>query len=301
LSLDYQRTFVTLNLPTYTFAAWSNSAYMYDIHVLERTARAIRERDVRMIANAKYGHIGGDLSSTDIITALFFKVLNVDPASPRNPNRDRFVLSKGHSCGALYTAMALRGFFPPEELATFMRPNSRLNGHPDRKKIAGIETNTGPLGHGMPVAVGMAIGAKMSGAAWKTYVLTGDGELQEGSNWEAAMLAAHRKLDNLVWIVDRNRLQQGDRTEFTNALEPLAAKIGAFGWEVRTIDGNDMPRVVRALSTVPLAAGKPTCIIAETTKGRGVSFIEDRVEWHHRVPTADELARAIEELTGVAQ
>ena len=223
------------------------------------------------------------------------------PFVPRNPNRDRFVLSKGHSCGALYTAMALRGFFPPEELATFMRPNSRLNGHPDRKKIAGIETNTGPLGHGMPVAVGMAIGAKMSGAAWKTYVLTGDGELQEGSNWEAAMLAAHRKLDNLVWIVDRNRLQQGDRTEFTNALEPLAAKIGAFGWEVRTIDGNDMPRVVRALSTVPLAAGKPTCIIAETTKGRGVSFIEDRVEWHHRVPTADELARAIEELTGVAQ
>jgi transketolase len=181
-----------------------------------------------------------------------------------------------------------------------MQPLSRLNGHPNCVKVPGVETNTGPLGHGLPVAVGTAIAAKMDSAAWRTFVLTGDGELQEGSNWEAAMAAAHYELDNLTVIVDRNQLQQGDRTENTVKLEPLADKWRAFGWAVAEVDGHDYNALLDTFERLPLTAGKPTCVIAHTHKGKGVSFIEDQVGWHHRVPTAEELNAALQELSEVA-
>jgi transketolase len=266
---------------------------------LKDCATAIRRRDLQMVYEAGMGHIGGDLSATDILTTLYFGVLNINPKAPTDPNRDRFIMSKGHCSGALYTTLAHAGFFPLEQLSTYMQPLSKLNGHPDRNKIPGVETNTGPLGHGLPVAVGAAIGAKLSGASWRTFVLTGDGELQEGSNWEAAMSAAHRGLDNLTVIIDRNRLQQGETVANTNDLEPLADKWRAFGWEVSEVDGHDYMQLLETFSNVPLSKGKPSCIIAHTHKGKGVSFMEDNVAWHHRVPNAQEYAQAMKELEGV--
>jgi transketolase len=250
-----------------------------------------------MVYKAKLGHIGGDLSVTDILVALYFGgVLRVDPDRPDAPERDRFILSKGHCAGALYTTLAHAGFFPLDELDTFAQPLSRLNGHPDRKKVPGVETNTGPLGHGLPVAVGCALAAKMDGAAWHTYVLTGDGELQEGSNWEAALSAAHYKLDNLTVVVDRNGLQQGDFTERTMHLDPLADKWRAFGWSVREVNGHDFVALLAVFDQLPFDWGRPNCIIAHTHKGQGVSFMRDRPGWHHRVPTSEEFAQALREL-----
>lgn len=249
---------------------------------------------------ARLGHPGGDLSAADILAALFFHALAIDPANPRDPNRDRFVLSKGHASAALYATLAERGFFPREWLATYLQPLSLLNGHPDRNKLPGVEANTGPLGHGLPIGVGMALAAKLDGASWRTFVLTGDGELQEGSNWEAAMTAGHYRLDHLTAIVDRNRLQQGDTTENTVALEPLADRWRSFGWAVVEVDGHDVSALLETFDALPLETGRPTCVIARTVKGRGVSFIEDRVEWHHRVPTDEEMALATAELGGAA-
>jgi len=265
--------------------------------LLER-ARHIRRTSLRMVHQARMGHPGGDLSCADILAVLYFHVLRLQPDAPRDPNRDRFILSKGHASAALYATLAERGFFPPAELDTYMRPLSRLNGHPDRNKVPGVEANTGPLGHGLPIAVGMAAAARLDAAAWRTFILTGDGELQEGSNWEAIMLASHLGLDNLTAIVDRNRLQQGDGTETTVALEPLADRWRSFGWTVIDVDGHDVEALTRVFDDLPVVAGRPTCVIARTNKGRGVSFIEDRVEWHHRVPTAEELAAALQELEG---
>jgi transketolase len=208
-------------------------------------------------------------------------------------------MSKGHCSGVLYTTLAYLRFFPWDELNTYMQPLSRLNGHPDRSKVPGVETNTGPLGHGLPVAVGAAIGAKLDGAAWRVFVLTGDGELQEGSNWEAAMTASHHGLDNLTVIVDRNRLQQGDSIDNTVRLDPLADKFRAFGWSVVEVDGHDIPSLLDVFGRLPAETRKPTCIIAHTHKGKGVSFMEDRVHWHHKVPSEDELSRALEELDTV--
>ena len=268
-----------------------------DISLLER-ARRIRITSLRMVHQARMGHPGGDLSCADILAVLYFHVLQVRPESPRDPSRDRFVSSKGHASAALYATLAERGFFPPQDLESYMRPLSQLNGHPDRNKVPGVEANTGPLGHGLPIAVGMAMAAKLDGAAWRTFVLTGDGELQEGSNWEAIMAASHFGLDNLTAIVDRNRLQQGDATERTVALEPLAERFRAFGWSVVEVDGHDVDALRQAFGALPQTSGRPTCVIARTNKGRGVSFIEDRVEWHHRVPTDEELAAALLELEG---
>ncbi len=258
-----------------------------------------RARALTMINKAGSGHAGGDLSSMDILTALYGEVLSIDPKMPTDSGRDRFFMSKGHCTGALYATLADTGFFPIEELDTYMQPLSRLNGHPDRKSTPGVETNTGPLGHGMPVAVGTAIAAKLQGVAWRTYVLAGDGELQEGSNWEAAMSAAHYRLDNLILIVDRNRLQQGDGTEETNGLDPLPDKWRAFGWSVREIDGHDYAELLNTFRSLPFEAGRPSCIIANTHKGMGVSFMKDQVVWHHRVPNDEELAIALKELGGV--
>lgn len=263
--------------------------------MLAEIARAVRRSVVRTIDAARAGHIGGDLSVTDVLTTLFFSVLDVDAAAPLKPERDRFILSKGHCAAALYSVLALRGFIPEEELATFMQPLSRLNGHPNRRKIPGVEANTGPLGHGLPIGVGSAVASKLSGTGWRTFVVLGDGELQEGSNWEAAMAAGHRKLDNLCAIVDRNRLQQGARTEDTNALDPLGDKWTSFGWETIELDGHDHA-ALHAAFTAP-SAGKPRAIIANTLKGKGVSFIEDRVEWHHKVPSAEQVVIALEELS----
>jgi len=263
--------------------------------LLAATARDMRRSIVEMIGRAKAGHIGGDLSVTDILTTLFFGVLKLDPSAPHWTDRDRLILSKGHCSAALYSALALRGFIPRDLLATFMLPHSALNGHPNRRKVPGVEANTGPLGHGLPIGVGCAIAARLSGAAWRVFVVLGDGELQEGSNWEAAMAAGHRGLANLVAIVDRNRLQQGARTEETNRLEPLADKWRAFGWEAAEVDGHDHAALYDLFLARPGSA-KPLCVIANTIKGKGVSFIEDRVEWHHKTPSPGQVETALREL-----
>lgn len=269
-------------------------------HVSER-ANWVRRRSIQMVFEARQGHPGGDMSSTDILAALYFGILRFDAATPADPARDRFVMSKGHCTGALYATLAAAGFFPEEELSTYLQPESRLNGHPNRRYLPGVETNTGPLGHGLPVAVGIATAGQIDGAEFRTFVLTGDGELQEGSVWEAAMYAGHRKLDRLTVIVDRNRLQQGAGTEDTNALEPLAAKWRAFGWDVAQVDGHDHAALLTALdaSTSPRTA--PLCIIAHTIKGFGVSYMLDQASWHHGVPTLEQYRQALDELALVEE
>jgi transketolase len=259
-------------------------------------ARGIRRASLRMVHAARLGHPGGDLSCADILATLYFHVLRVDPRAPAHPDRDRFILSKGHASAALYATLAEAGFIAADALDTFMKPLSPLNGHPNRTKIPGVEANTGPLGHGLPIAVGAALGARLQSAPWRTFVLTGDGELQEGSNWEAAMSASQFHLDRLTVIVDRNGLQQGARTEETVALEPLADRWRAFGFAVAEVDGHDIDALIDVFGRLPLEPRRPTCVIARTLKGRGVSFIQDRAEWHHRIPTAAELADALAEL-----
>lgn len=257
-------------------------------------AAEIRRTTLVTINKAGLGHIGGDYSVTDILATLYGRVLRVDPRRPEWADRDRFILSKGHAAVSLYSTLALSGFFPIEWLDTFTGPLSALNGHPNRNKVPGVETNTGPLGHGFPVALGCALAAQLQRSDRRTYVVIGDGELQEGSNWEAFMYGGHRQLTNLTVIIDRNRLQQGDRTENTNSLDPLDAKVGAFGWEPRVIDGHDLDALHLALTS---PSDRPVAVIAETVKGKGVSFIEDRAEWHHKVPTSEQVAMALEELS----
>lgn len=261
-------------------------------------ANWMRRRALRMVHGKQLGHIGGDFSATDILATLYFGVLRFDPADPRAPGRDRFVMSKGHATGVLYTALCAAGYFPEDWLDTYMCPASMLNGHPNRNYLPGVEANTGPLGHGFPVAVGIATAGAMAGADYRTFVLTGDGEQQEGSNWEAAMTAAHRGLANLTLIVDRNRLQQGDRTEETAALDPLDAKYRAFGWDVVEVDGHDHAGLLSVLGAPVGARVRPLCVIANTVKGKGVSFMEDRAKWHHGVPDDAEFAAAMAELGG---
>ncbi len=256
-------------------------------------ARLTRTHVLRTISGAGLGHVGGDFSVTDILAVLYSDVLRFDPANPQWPDRDRFVLSKGHAAVSFYTTLAMSGYFDLDELTSFAAEGSMLNGHPARAKVPGVETSTGPLGHGLPVAVGMAIGARIRGQQWRTFVVTGDGELQEGSNWEAAMLAGHRSLGNLTLIVDRNRLQQGARTEETNALDPLDAKFEAFGWEAVEVDGHDHEQLRRELTRTH---DKPLVVIANTTKGRGVSFMEDLAVWHHKVPSPEQVDAALVEI-----
>ena len=265
--------------------------------VLRHKANWIRLSAMTMNHHARLGHTGGDLSSADILAVLFLGgILQVDPAQPRWPQRDRFILSKGHGAAAYYSTLAARGFFPLEQLGTYMDPLSMLNGHPDRNKLPGIEANTGPLGHGLPIAVGAALAARMRKESWRVFVLTGDGELQEGSNWEAAMTAQHYGLDHLTVIVDRNRIQQGDFTENTIRMEPLAERFRAFGFAVAEIDGHSTAALDDRLSHLPIEPGKPSCIVANTIKGKGVSFAENQPAWHHGVPTGEQLAAAAKEL-----
>jgi transketolase len=267
---------------------------------LETLANRIRRRDLQAVFEAGAGHVGGEMSVIDLLTALYFRILNVDPANPLDPERDRLVLSKGHTANALYVVLAEKGFIPKQELSTFLKPLSRLNGHPNRVKVPGVETNTGPLGHGLPVAVGMAKAAQLDGASWRTFVITGDGEMQEGSNWEAIMAAAQFGLDNLTLIIDHNRLQQGARLADTNQLAPFAPKLEAFGWAVEEIDGHDMGAICAALAPERVVPGKPRCVVAHTNKGHGISFMADNVAWHHKVPNAEQYAQAMRELEEAA-
>ena len=262
-------------------------------HELRNIANRLRRRDLRAVFEAGAGHIGGEMSVMDLLTVLYFNALRVDAANPLDPDRDRLILSKGHTALALYVVLAEKGFIPKEEIATFLKPHSRLNGHPNRVKVPGVETNTGPLGHGLPIGVGMAKAAKLSRANWRTFVITGDGEMQEGSNWEAITSAAQFGLDNLTLIIDHNRLQQGASLSETNDLAPFKPKLEAFGWAVEEIDGHDMEQICAALTPI---IGKPKCIIAHTNKGHGISYMSDNVAWHHKVPNEDQYRQGLADL-----
>jgi transketolase len=266
--------------------------------LLAETATDIRRTILTMVNTAGLGHIGGDLSVTDILVTLFAGVLSVDPNRPGWPERDRFILSKGHCAGALYATLARCGFFAPAELDSFMAPLSALNGHPNRTKVPGVETNTGPLGHGFPVAVGCALAARLRQSPSRTFVVLGDGEMQEGSNWEAAMTAAHYRLADLTAIVDRNRLQQGARTEETKRLEPLADKWRSFGFAVQELNGHDVGALRTVLKQVPPVAGKPTAIICHTVKGKGLPAAESNADWHHKNKLTDSELDAIRVAVG---
>lgn len=268
------------------------------VAILQRASTEVRRRAIQTIGAARAGHIGGELSITDALVTLYLAVMNVSPEQIErdDPERDRLVLSKGHAANALYTVLAAAGYISPIALRTFLQPTSMLNGHPARTKVRAVEANTGPLGHGLPIAVGMAIAATMDASDRLTFVLLGDGELQEGSNWEAIMTAGTRGLSNLVALVDRNRLQQGATVAETNDLEPLADKLRAFNWNVLEINGHSHTELLDAFGSVPGESGRPTFIIAHTDKGYPVSFMRDNVAWHHKVPTAQQLADALAEL-----
>jgi transketolase len=254
-----------------------------------------RKRVLQTIVAAGAGHTGGDLSCLDILAVLYGAILKVSPETAADPDRDRFVMSKGHSVEALYVVLSDRGFFPPADLATVCCYGSRYVGHPTRH-VRGVEQNTGALGHGLAFGVGTALAARLSGRSYRTFVLVGDGELVEGSNWEASLAAAHHRLDNLVVVLDRNELQITGGTESVCALEPLVDKLRAFGYAVREVDGHDHAALLDVFRAAPFEPGRPSLVLARTRKGRGVSFMEGDVRWHHRVPKPDELARAMAEL-----
>jgi transketolase len=270
---------------------------------LEEVARCIRVEVIKAVNHAKAGHLGGPLSAADILAALYFHVLRIRPDEPRWPDRDRFVLSKGHSSIGLYAAMALRGYFPVEELSTFDAAHSRLQGHPDMTRLPGLDMSSGSLGMGISAAMGMALGARLTGHDVRAYVMLGDGECQEGEVWEAAMAAERYGLDNLIAIVDHNKLQQygwpGDGPD--GRLPPevpgeLVAKWTAFGWRVLEVDGHDMAAVIAMLEEAARGDGRPVAVIAHTVKGKGVSFMEGHYFWHTRVIKPDELAQAMADL-----
>ncbi|MBU9711227.1 transketolase [Evansella tamaricis] len=269
---------------------------MEELTFLKRKATEIRKELITMIYESGTGHTGGSLSNTDILTVLYYKIMNVDSKNPNWEDRDRYVQSKGHSVESYWAVLADKGFFPKEELQTFSKFNSRLIGHPNNK-VPGVEMNTGALGHGLSIAVGMALAAKLDNKSYKVYTVMGDGEQAEGSVWEGAMAAAQYKLDNLIAIIDRNRLQITGGTEDVMGLEPLGDKWRSFGWEVVEVDGNDIEQLVTVLSDNPKVSGKPLLIVANTVKGKGISFSENQVGWHHRVPTKEEYELAIKELS----
>lgn len=267
--------------------------FLDKINFLKNKTIQIRKELLQMIFNAKTGHTGGSLSSVDILVALYYEMMKIDPKNPKWKSRDRFVLSKGHSVEGYYTILADLGFFPKDELNNYCKFNSRLIGHPS-VKIPGVEMNTGALGHGLSVAVGMALAGKMDKKDYKVYVLMGDGELAEGSIWEGAMAAGHYKLDNLIGIIDRNHLQISGNTENVMSLENLKEKWRAFGWTVLTVDGNNIEELVKIFRKIPVEKDKPHVIIARTVKGKGIPFIENDAKWHHKVPNEEQLKEALE-------
>ena len=268
---------------------------------LKRTANNLRISIIEEVYNAKCGHPGGSLSIADIMTYLYFVEMNIDPKNPKMDNRDRFVLSKGHTAPALYAALAERGFFPKEDLVTLRKTASYLQGHPDMKGVPGVDMSTGSLGQGISAACGMALSAKISGEGYRVYTVLGDGESEEGQVWEAAMFAAHYKLDNLVAIVDFNGLQiDGPITEVMNPT-PHDEKFRAFGWNVITIDAHNFDEIESAFKQARETKGKPTAIIAKSTKGKGVSYMENACEWHGQAPKEDLYKVAIADLTAIAE
>ena len=262
---------------------------------LRKRARTLRLDAVRMVHHAKASHLGSCLSMADLLACLYWNTLRIDPHQPDWPERDRFILSKGHGAAIFYATLAERGFFPVAELAEYEKPGSRLTGHVT-SGVPGVEISSGSLGHGLPVACGLALGAKRGALGFRTFVLLSDGELDEGSNWEAILFAPHHRLDNLTVIVDYNKIQSFGRVEEVLALEPLADKFRAFGWAVAEIDGHDMQQIVSALTNLPATHGKPTAIIAHTVKGKGVRFMEDKLEWHYKSPNAEQMIAANDEL-----
>jgi len=271
------------------------------VRTLKRAATEVRRRAIQTVDAVGAGHLGGEFSITDALVTLYLRSMNISPeqVEARDPDRDRVILSKGHAANALYTTLAMAGYLHPEALRTFLQPQSLLNGHPAITKIKAVEASTGPLGHGLPIGVGTAVAAKLRGSAARTFVLLGDGEMQEGSNWEALMTAAHRGLDNLVILIDRNRLQQGARTEDTAGLDPFTDKLTAFGWHVIEIDGHDHGQLLDAFDPSATVARKPTAIVANTLKGYPVSYMTDNVAWHHKVPTAEQVQIALDELDAI--
>ena len=264
---------------------------------LEEKAKWVRNQVLEMCVAAGAGHVAPALSCTDILVALYQGgILRVNPHNLSQPDRDRFILSKGHACTSLYAVLADMGYFPISELNTYCQPGTRLGGHPDAD-IPGVEISTGSLGHGLSIGAGLALAGKMDKEGYMTVVLMSDGECQEGSNWEAAMFAAHHHLDNLVAVIDRNGLQAIERTETALALEPLKDKWEAFGWEVRTADGHSYDSLLSVLDDIRFRnSGKPLMVIAKTTKGKGISFMENNVIWQYRIPVGDELEQARREL-----
>jgi len=268
---------------------------------LESLSSRARQLIVDSVHRAGAGHLGGPLSATDLLVHLYFNQLNLDPSRPDWDERDRFILSKGHSSIALYVVLALRGYFPVEELATFDQIDSRLQGHPDMTVLPGLDMSTGSLGQGLSPGVGMALGGRLRNLPFRTWVMLGDGEIQEGQVWEACFFAARQRLDNLTAILDYNRLPQfgwPDDSGFTRErpIDDPAAKFRAFGWNVLECDGHDHADIARAYSGATLHSGQPTCIVAHTVKGKGVSYMEGDFNWHAKVPTDDEVAIAIDEL-----
>lgn len=263
---------------------------------LMKTANEIRKGIVTALHSAKAGHPGGSLSATEIFTYLYFEEMNVDPKDPKKADRDRFVLSKGHTAPGLYSTLAQKGFFPREDLVTLRHTGSYLQGHPDMKHIPGVDMSSGSLGQGISAAVGMAIAGKLDNADYRVYTLLGDGEIQEGQVWEASMLAAHRKLDNLVVIVDNNNLQIDGAITEVNSPYPIDKKFEAFNFHVINIDGNDFDQIDAAFKEAKTVKGQPTAIIAKTVKGKGVSFMENQVGWHGKAPNDEEYKIAMEEL-----
>lgn len=263
---------------------------------LQEKSFRLRRMALDMVYRAKTGHIGGDFSVMDILIELYCEQMNVTPQNQGDPARDRLILSKGHAVEALYAVLSDRGFLAPQELVSYAQFGSRLLGHPSNK-VPGIEQNTGSLGHGLPLAVGMALAGKMQGADYRTYVVMGDGELAEGSVWEGAMAAGNYHLDNLCAVIDRNRLQISGCTEDVMRLDPLDRRFEAFGWNVITVDGHNFDALRAAFTLAKSTKGKPTVLIAQTVKGYGVSFAENQAAWHHRVPNEQEYIDAVNELT----
>ena len=263
---------------------------------LMKTANEVRKGIVTSVHSAKAGHPGGSLSAADLFTYLYFEELNADPKDPKKADRDRFVLSKGHTAPGLYAALAEKGFFPKEDLITLRHTGSYLQGHPDMKCIPGVDMSSGSLGQGVSAAVGMAIAAKISGDDYRVYTLLGDGEIQEGQVWEAAMLASHHKLDNLLVIVDNNNLQIDGEITKVNSPYPIDKKFEAFNFHVINIDGNDFDQIDAAFKEAKSVKGRPTVIIAKTVKGKGVSFMENQAGWHGKAPNDEEFKIAMADL-----
>ncbi len=272
---------------------------MADIKMLKEKATQLRKDIVTMICKSKSGHPGGSLSAADIVSTLYFNEMNVDPKNPKMEDRDRFVLSKGHAAPLLYAVLAEKGYFDKELLGTLRKFGSPLQGHPDMKKLPGIDISTGSLGQGLSVANGMALSAKLDNKSYRTYVLLGDGEVQEGQVWEAAMTSAHYKLDNVCAFLDSNNLQIDGNVDKVMGVEPLDEKWKAFGWNVIVIDGHNYQEILEALEAAKAHKGQPTMVIAKTTKGKGVSFMENVCGFHGVAPTPEETERALEELKHV--